>query len=61
MRKNDGENLKITGSNNNPWDLNLEFDQANSGGLFSEKIPNAWKDQTFTIMPFSIEKCRDLK
>ena len=67
MHKHDGENLKITrgeesrGSNRNPWDLNLESDQANSGGVFSEKIPEVWKSQTFTGTPFSIEKCRDLK
>jgi hypothetical protein len=28
---------------------------------FSEKIPEVWKNANFEAMPFSIEKCRDLK
>ena len=66
MHKNDGENSKITRSqesrdfNSNPWDPNLELDQITKGA-FSEKIPEVWKAQVFTDMPFTIEKCRDLK
>ena len=67
MHKNDGEKSKFKriqeprDSNGNQWDPNLEFDQASPGSAFSEKIPEVWKDQTFSGMSFTIEKCRDLK
>ena len=66
MRNNQGENPTITikdpqDFNGNPWDQNLESGQINTGGLLSEKIPEVWKNQTFTGTPFTIEKCRDLK
>jgi hypothetical protein len=61
------EKSKITKSaesrdaNSNPWDHNLGFGQANPGNTSSEKIPEVWKNQPFTGMIFTIEKCRDLK
>ena len=67
MRKNDGENSTITrdeesrGSDSNLRDPNLEFDQESITSFFSERIPDVWKIQTFTMTPFTIKKCRDLK
>ena len=67
MHTNDGKILKANGGeeartpNSNPWDPNLEFGQESIRGAFSEKIPEVWKTQTFSGMPFTIEKCRDLK
>jgi hypothetical protein len=60
------EKSKITKSakswdaNSNPQDSSIEFVQGNPSS-FSEKIPEVWKNQPFTGMIFTIEKCRDLK
>lgn len=67
MQTRDGKKSKSTRneepreSNGNPWDPNLEFGQADPGVTFSEKIPEIWKNQTFSGMSFTIENCRDLK
>jgi hypothetical protein len=42
-------------------DLVSEFDGSQVLPVFSEKIPEVWKNTNFETMPFSIEKCRDLK
>jgi hypothetical protein len=67
MHKNDSERSKTSRSNearyfnNTPWNQDLEVGQTNLTNPLSKKIPDVWKNQTFTGMIFTIEKCRDLK
>lgn len=42
-----------------PSDFQPQCSQAPQA--FSEKIPEVWKNTNFSAMPFTIEKCCDLK
>ena len=48
-------------ASSNPWDSRHGYGQTNFCDAFNETIPEAWKNQALTTMPFTVEKCRDLK
>jgi hypothetical protein len=55
------DNRDPRGITTDPWGVPPEFDRSQTSPVFSEKIPEVWKNTNFETMPFRIEKCRDLK
>jgi hypothetical protein len=55
------DNSDPRGITTNPWGVPPEFDCSQASSVFSEKIPEVWKNTGFEAMPFSLEKCWDLK
>ena len=55
------DNADSRGITTGLWDLNPQLERPRVPQEYSEKIPEIWKNTNFESMPFTIEKCRDLK